>query len=149
MSELFLALLFLGVIIFQAIRIKEMIIFERKTKGMYVAMVIGCFIILGITVYYGSTFVHLITGLLGIVMLIHSLFVTGISKGNFYYYSPGKLVGQKLSFSDSSHIRLETFDQNQIIIRFVAHSSERILKFSKKDEQKVKDMLDYNYRSID
>lgn len=147
--EVILAVFFLVTIISQYQRRKEIVVFERKTTGIYIVITIGCFILFGITWRHGYTIIHLLTGLLAIVMLIGSIFVTGMSEEHiFYYVAPKKWIGKKVTSSDAKNIRIENDHPKKIIVRFVVYSSEKILTFSKEDAEKVKELLDYNFSLI-
>lgn len=114
-------------------------------------MIFGVIIILGVAFYYGNTLFHALTGLLGALVLIGSQYITGLTSDSFIYTSPPRIrryIGQQVSFKDSKNIRLENFHENKIVIRFVAYKSERFLTFSKEDESKIKNILDYNFTTI-
>lgn len=146
-----LFLIFFSLIITQYFRIQQLVVFERKTTGMYLIMIFGVIIILGIAFYYGNTLFHALTGLLGILVLIDSQYITGLTSDSFIYTSPPPIrryIGQQISFKDFKNIRLENFHENKIVIRFIAYKSERFLTFSKEDESKIKNILDYNFTTV-
>lgn len=146
-----LFLIFFSLIISQYFRIQQLVVFERKTTGMYLIMIFGVIIILGIAFYYGNTLFHALTGLLGILVLIDSQYITGLTSDSFIYTSPPPIrryIGQQISFKDFKNIRLENFHENKIVIRFIAYKSERFLTFSKEDESKIKNILDYNFTTV-
>ena len=146
-----LFLIFFSLIISQYFRIQQLVVFERKTTGMYLIMIFGVIIILGIAFYYGNTLFHAFTGLLGILVLIDSQYITGLTSDSFIYTSPPPIrryIGQQISFKDFKNIRLENFHENKIVIRFIAYKSERFLTFSKEDESKIKNILDYNFTTV-
>lgn len=146
----YLLTLFFGVLFyFQVLGIKEIELFERKTVGMYIGLGIGCLVILGITVYYGNTFLHMVIGILGTLVFVASMYVTGLSKDYLYYYTPPRrFIGRKILIEDAEKVRLETFHKNKVVVRFVANSTERFLTMSKADELAVKERLDYNFRTV-
>lgn len=146
-----LFLLFSSLVITQYFRIQQLVVFERKTTGMYLIMIFGVIIILGVAFCYGNTLFHALTGLLGILVLIDSQYITGLTSDSFIHTSPPRIrryIGQQISFKDSKNIRLENFHENKIVIRFIAYKSERFLTFSKEDESKIKNILDYNFTTV-
>lgn len=146
-----LFLLFSSLVITQYFRIQQLVVFERKTTGMYLIMIFGVIIILGVAFCYGNTLFHALTGLLGALVLIGSQYITGLTSDSFIHTSPPRIrryIGQQISFKDSKNIRLENFHENKIVIRFIAYKSERFLTFSKEDESKIKNILDYNFTTV-
>ena len=146
-----LFLLFSSLVITQYFRIQQLVVFERKTTGMYLIMIFDVIIILGVAFCYGNTLFHALTGLLGILVLIDSQYITGLTSDSFIHTSPPRIrryIGQQISFKDSKNIRLENFHENKIVIRFIAYKSERFLTFSKEDESKIKNILDYNFTTV-
>ena len=100
-------------------------------------MVLGVCTIFTSAFYYEKTLLHApLQSLLGALMLVGAQYTMGLTSNSFIYHSLPHIrqyiIGRQISFENSKNIRPANFHKNKIIIRFVAHKSERFLAFFKK-----------------
>lgn len=149
MLDIFLLVAFLAAVGFQLYRINQIVVQEKKTTGVYIALIMGIVMILGVTFYFGKHWAHFLVGIIGATVLACSIYETGLTKGSFLYSAPGqRIISHRSRFVDADNIRVEVFHEDKVVVRFIHKKAEHFMVFSKQDEQKIKDILSHHITTI-
>lgn len=147
-GELLILTGFLSITFFQIYRIKKIEIFMKKDIVFYFLIAVAIIVILGITVVYGKGLIHYFIGLFGTTICILSIYVYGLTEDGIICYVSGggsggsliNFVGQHFKFKDISRIYLNV-EADKILLKFVYYGSEKKMKFSRKNEEEIKNIL--------
>lgn len=129
---------------FQLYRINQLFVREHTTIGVYIAMIFGVLGLVWVTMNFGENMLHYTLGIVGIIVLILSIYVHGLTEDSFVYPTPGlidKLMGRKTSFKETENIRIEESSNDKIVVKHISHGSEKQMAFSRDDEEKIRELL--------
>jgi len=148
--EIIILLLFLVILIFQLNRIWKIVVYEKKDIVMYLILISGAILIMGIIIRFGEGIFHYLIGGIGILILLLSIHIFGITKDSIIYdnsvfitgRAPGikRFIGSNVKFENLKYLKVEE-KSKEIIIKFGKNNTEKIMKFKKKDYEKIKKII--------
>ncbi|MBU3132367.1 hypothetical protein KPL40_07850 [Clostridium gasigenes] len=110
--DIVIPLFFIAIILKQLRYIKELIISTRKSYVEIIIVLVGVIIFVGIIYFYANTWIHYITGILGVFMFVSMWIKQGISsKGFISMYRYKELILwneiEKVMVISSKNIKIE------------------------------------------
>ncbi|NLZ34724.1 hypothetical protein N3C_2371 [Clostridium sp. N3C] len=135
-ANIIVPLLFLIIILRELKAIKRLIVPTRKNYVEIIALLVSTGILIFIICFYAKTWIHYLTGVLGILLLISSWFKSGITAEGFtsmYKYE------NLLPWSEINKVIL-TFSED-IKVEVFGSFMEQSFYFKKKDYDKIISIL--------
>lgn len=134
---------FIGFILIYIQDLRDLIIPTKKKTIEIVFLAIGTIVILGITYFYGKTWLHYILGILGTSSLILSFMRTGITHKGFRSI---RWTGR--SFGNWNQVQnVQIFLKKDVKVSFISKDFEDIHYYKKEDYDKIINLLLENLSS--
>lgn len=134
-----ICILFVVIIIGNIRCIKDLIISTKKSAGELIATILGITIILIVTYLYANIWINNLLGILGAIVLILSLYKSGVTSKGFSYSR--SYIGFLAPWGEIKSVHI--IKEKDIIISFSGHG-HYYLYFKEEDYEELMNVLKEN-----
>lgn len=134
-------ILFIGTLIHQVRRLRNLLIPAKRRMGEIIATVLSVIVIFGLTYFYGNGPVHYLVGLLAMMIIAFYPFTFGITPKGFSY-NRGAVMGFLAPWRRIKNVRM-VIKRDKIIVSFSGHGHFD-LHFAKDRYEELVNVLEKN-----